>query len=132
MIEMEYKTLTGISHAAMHDLKEHMLRTIEIRSPQNFFASLDLNLGEYIFLTSTSSQDITSGTMGVIGKITKHQVATHRLVNSNESYYEERETTIIRIQIQPRSVGRIRKVVSNQIGHVTLTEAEAVSFYDAR
>ncbi len=132
MIEMEYKTLTGISHAAMHDLREHVLRTIEIRSPQNFFASLNLDVGEDIFLTSTSSQDITAGTMGVIGKVTKHQVATHRIVNNNDSYCEERETTTIRIQIQPRCVGRIRKVNSNQIGHVTLTEAEAVSFYDAR
>ncbi|MBP2031325.1 hypothetical protein J2755_002288 [Methanohalophilus levihalophilus] len=129
---MEYKTLTSISYSAMQDLKDHMLRTIEIRSPQNFLASLDLEVGEEIFLTSTSTQDLTPGTMGIIGSVTQHQVATHRIVNSNDSYYEERETTMIRIQIRPRCVGRVRKVLSNQIGHVTVTEAEAVSFYDAR
>lgn len=132
MIDMEYKTLTGISYATMHDLKEHMLRTIEIRSPQNFLASLNLDVGEDIFLTSTSTQDLTPGTMGVIGTVTQHQVATHRIVNSNDNYYEERETTMVRLQIRPRCVGRISKVKSNQIGHVTLTDAEAVSFYDAR
>ncbi|MDK2892176.1 MAG: uncharacterized protein PWQ49_568 [Methanohalophilus sp.] len=132
MILMEYKTLTGISYAAMHDLKEHMLRTIEIRSPENFLTSLNLNVGEDIFLTSTSKQDLTPGTMGVIGTVTQHQVATHRIVNSNDSYYEESETTMIRIQIHPRCVGRVRKVKSNQMGHVTVTEAEAVPFYDAR
>jgi hypothetical protein len=129
---MEYKTLAGIAYSVMHDLREHILRTLEIRSPQNFFASLNIEVGEDIFLTSTSAQDLTSGTMGVIGTVTKHQITTHRIINGNESYYEERETTMIRVQIRPRCIGRIHKVKSNQIGNVTLVDAEAVSFYEAR
>lgn len=132
MINMEYKTLTSISYSAINDLKDHMLRTLEIRSPQNFLASLNINVGDDIFLTPTSAQDLTSGTQGVIATVLQHQVATHRIVSGSESFYEERETTMIRIQLQPRYIGRIRKVVANQIGQVTVVDAEAVSFYDAR
>jgi hypothetical protein len=129
---MEYRTLTGISHSVINELRDHMLRTLEIRSPRNFLAALDIKAGEGIFLTSTSAQDLTVGTVGVLGQVVQHQIATHRIINGNDDFYEERETTIIRLQLKPRCPGRVRRVLENRIGEVTVVEAEAVSFYDAR
>lgn len=129
---MEYVALTGISHEVVTDLKNHGLRTIEIRSPHNFFTTLNLNVGENIFLTSTSTQDLTAGTKGIIVKLMQHQVSTHRIINGTDNFYEEREMTMIRIQLQSKCVARVRKVLSNQIGQITLVDAEEMSFYDAR
>ena len=129
---MEYVALTGISNDVVTDLKNHRLRTIEIRSPHNFFTALNLNVGENIFLTSTSTQDLTAGTKGIIVKLMQHQVSTHRIINGTDNFYEEREMTMIRIQLQSKCVARVRKVLSNQIGQITLVDAEEMSFYDAR
>ncbi|HNW38702.1 MAG TPA: DUF473 family protein, partial [Methanosarcina vacuolata] len=40
---MEYIALTGIADSLIEVLKKHNLRTLEIRSPQNFVGVLGLN-----------------------------------------------------------------------------------------
>ena len=129
---MEYVALTGIAENVMRELKNDTLRTVEIRSPHNFFTVLKLNLGDFVFLTHTSIQDLTSGTTGVVARIMKHQISTHRTLSSNETFYEERETTMARIQLDPRAWARVRKVYSNDIGEITRVEAELISCYEAR
>jgi len=129
---MEYIALTGISDKIIRELRDHILRTIEIRSPHNFFTSLKLDVDDLIYLTTTCAQDITTGTLGVIARVVSHQVVTHRIINGTESFYEENETTMVRIQLQPVRVARIRKVLSNGLGEVTQVDAEDMSFYDAR
>jgi len=128
---MEYIALTGITDNVMKDLKNHILRTIEIRSPNNFFAALHLTAGDYVFLTPTSAQDITGGSTGVVARVRQHQISTHRLLHSNEMFYEEREMTIARIQLEPKCIARIRRVGCNEIGEVTRVDAEEMSCYEA-
>lgn len=129
---MEYVALTGIAENVMRELKNDTLRTVEIRSPHNFFTALKLNVGDFVFLTHTSIQDLTSGTTGVVARIMKHQISTHRTFSSTETFYEERETTMARIQLDPRASARVRKVHSNDIGEITRVEAELLSCYEAR
>ncbi len=129
---MEYIALTGISENVMKELKNHVLRTIEIRSPQNFFAVLKVNAGDYVFLTHTSAQDVTGGTIGVLAKVLKHQISTHRVLHSNEMFYEEREMTMARIQLEPNYITRIRKVVCSEIGEVARVIVDESSCYEAR
>ncbi len=129
---MEYVALTGISDKTIQELRDHILRTLEIRSPHNFFTSLKLDVGDLIYLTTTCAQDITNGTVGVIGRVISHQVVTHRIINGTGIFYEERETMMVRIQLQPVRTARIRKVLSNHIGKVTRVDAEEISFYNAR
>jgi hypothetical protein len=129
---MEYVALTGIAENVMRELRNDTLRTVEIRSPHNFFTVLKLNVGDFVFLTHTSIQDLTSGTTGVVARIMKHQISTHRTISSNETFYEERETTMARVQLDPRAWARVRKVYSNDIGEITRVEAELISCYEAR
>ncbi|MEA1984332.1 MAG: DUF473 domain-containing protein [Euryarchaeota archaeon] len=129
---MEYIALTGISDKTIRELRDHILRTLEIRSPHNFFTSLKLDVGDLVYLTTTCAQDITNGTVGVIGRVISHQVVTHRIINGTDTFYEERETMMVRIQLQPLRTARIRKVLSNSIGEVTRVDAEEISFYNAR
>lgn len=129
---MECVALTGISDSVMKEFKNHVLRTIEIRSPHNFFAVLKVNAGDYVFLTHTSAQDVTGGTVGVIARVLKHQVSTHRMLQSNEMFYEEREMTMARIQLEPIHVTRIRKVLCSEIGEVARVIVDETSQYEAR
>ena len=129
---MEYIALTGISENVMKELKNHVLRTIEIRSPQNFFAALKINAGDYVFLTHTSAQDVTGGTIGVLARVLKHQISTHRVLQSNEMFYEEREMTMARIQLEPKYITRISKVICSEIGEVARVILDESSCYEAR
>ena len=128
---MEYIALTGISDNVMKELRNHVLRTIEIRSPNNFLAALHLNAGDYVFLTHTSAQDLTGGSVGVISRVQKHQITTHRLVHSNEMLYEECEMTMARIQLEPKCTARIRKVGCNEMGKITRVDADELLCYEA-
>lgn len=129
---MEYIALTGMSERVISELRNHHPLTIEIRSPHNFFAAYRANIGDFIFITHVSPEDLRGGTMGIIAKVLKHQVITHRMVQSNDLYYEERETTLLRIQLEPRFVARVRRVISNQICKAAKVDAEEMSFFDAR
>ncbi|MGP8336629.1 MAG: DUF473 domain-containing protein [Methanosarcinaceae archaeon] len=124
--------LTGISENLMEELKNHILRTIEIRSPQNFFAAIRLNVGDYVFLTHTNAQDVTGGTIGVVARVLKHQISTNRVITSNDMFYEECEMTMARIQLDPKSITRVRKVECNVIGEVARVIIDETSCYEAR
>lgn len=128
---MEYVALTGMSERVISELRNHAL-TIEIRSPHNFFAAYKSNVGDFIFITHTSPEDLRGGTMGIIAKILKHQVITHRVIQSNDVYYEEREMTLLRIQLEPRFIARVLRAKSNQICKAAKVEAEEMPFFDAR
>jgi hypothetical protein len=129
---MEYIALTGISERVISELRQNRLLTIEIRSPNNFLAALRMNVGEMLFLTHTSAEDLTGGSMGIIAKLVRHQVSTHRVMQSNEAFYEERETTSLRLQLDPKCIARVRKVLNNTIGEVTKVDAEEIPLYNAR
>lgn len=129
---MEYVALTGISDIVMSELKDHLLRTIEIRSPQNFITSLGIDVGDTIFVTHTSAQDIMRGTPGVMAQVVKHQVSTHRTVTGNDTFYEEHESMMIRLQLKSVGVARINNVLSKELGKITVVDAEQICFYEAR
>ena len=129
---MECVALTGISDSVMKELKNHVLRTIEIRSPHNFFAVLRVNAGDHIFLTNTSAQDVTGGTVGVIARVLKHQISTHKILQNNELFYEEREMTMARIQFEPKHITRVHKVLCSEIGEVARVVVDETSHYEAR
>ncbi|NPE29042.1 DUF473 domain-containing protein [Methanococcoides sp. SA1] len=129
---MEYVALTGISDTVLSELKDHLLRTIEIRSPQNFFTSLNLDVNDHIFLTRTSAQDIMRGTPGVVAQVVKHHVSTHKTITGNDTFYEEHESMMIRLQLKSIGVARINNIISNELGKVTLVDAEQICFYEAR
>ena len=129
---MEYVALTGLSERVIAELKQNRLLTIEIRSPHNFLAAMNLEVGEFIFLTRTSPDDVTGGTTGIVARLLKHQMVTQRVMQSGEMYYEEREMTTLRLQLDPRCIARVRKVLSNKIGEVSKVDAEEIPLYNAQ
>ena len=129
---MEYIALTGIADSLIEVLKRHHLRTLEIRSPQNFVGVLGLNAGDSVLLTSTSLQDLTDGTQGLIAKVVKKQVSVHSVISSNELYIEEREAMSARIQLECRCIARIKNVISNELGKPVRVDAREISCYEAR
>ena len=129
---MEYIALTGIADSLIEILKKHNLRTLEIRSPQNFVGVLGLNAGDNVLLTSTSLQDLTDGTQGLIAKVVQKQVSVHSILSSNDLYIEEREAMSARIQLECRCMARVRNVVSNELGKPVRVDAREISCYEAR
>lgn len=129
---MEYIALTGIADSLIEILKKHNLRTLEIRSPQNFVGVLGLSAGENVLLTSTSLQDLTDGTQGLIATVVQKQVSVHSILSSNDLYIEEREAMSARIQLECRCMARVRNVVSNELGKPVRVDAREISCYEAR
>jgi hypothetical protein len=129
---MEYIALTGIADSLIEVLKKHHLRTLEIRSPQNFVGVLGLNVGDNVLLTSTSLQDLMDGTQGLIAKVVQKQISVHSIVSSNDFYVEEREAVSARIQLQCRCMARLRNVISSELGKPIRVDAREISCYEAR
>lgn len=129
---MEYIALTGIADSLIEVLKKHNLRTLEIRSPQNFVGVLGLNAGDNVLLTTTSLQDLTDGTQGLIAKVVQKQISVHSIVSSNDFYIEEREAMSARIQLECRCMARVRSVISNELGKPVVVDAREISCYEAR
>ena len=128
---MIYVALTGIARHVMKELLAARVRTVEIRSPNNFVALLNSKPGDKIFLTESSAPDILPGTNGLIARVMGIQMITHRVIQSSEDYYEEREAQAARVQLQFAGVGRVRRVASFEVGEPMELEVDQVKYCDA-
>jgi hypothetical protein len=129
---MIYVALAGIARHVMKELLAARVRTVEIRSPNNFMALLNTKPGDKIFLTESSAPDILLGTNGLIASVMGIHMITHRTIQSNEDYYEEREAQAARVQLQLAGVGRVRRVSSSKVGELLELEVDQVGYCDAR
>ena len=129
---MIYVALTGLARHVIKELLAARVRTVEIRSPNNFFTLLSVQPQERIFLTDASAPDIVPGTNGLIASVRGLQTITHRTIQSSEDYYEEREAQAARVQLQMVSVGRVRKITSFEPGSPLTLEVDEVRYCDAR
>lgn len=129
---MIYVALTGIARHVMRELLAARVRTIEIRSPNNFFALSNIKAGERIFLTESSALDVVPGTNGLIADVRGLQTITHRVIQSSEDYYEEREAQAARAQLQLMAIGRVRRVASSEKGIPMMLDVDEVRYCDAR
>lgn len=128
---MKCVVLSGLSNNTMRDLENRMLRTIEIRSPHNFVSVLHINVGDPVFVSSTSHSDITTGTTGVIARVQQLDVIMHSVVQGNDLFYEERETQMARIQLIAGGAGRVRTVLHSELGGVMVADVEERPIYAA-
>jgi uncharacterized protein len=129
---MIYIALTGLARHVINELTAARVRTVEIQSPNNFFALLRASPGDRIFLTQSSAPDIVPGTGGLIASIRALQIITHRTVQSNEDYYEERESQAARAQLQLVGVGKVRKITNFEPGTPLMLDVDEVRYCDAR
>ena len=124
--------LTGISNQVLKDLFSNYIRTLEIRSPHNFFALVNVKPDDPVFLTEASASDIVPGTSGYITRVREIQIVTHRLVQAGDFYYEEREVQAGRVQLRLVGLGRVRKIESTKIGMPMLLDVDEIRYCDAR
>ncbi|MDD1760721.1 MAG: DUF473 domain-containing protein [Methanothrix sp.] len=129
---MIYIALTGLAKHVIKELLAAKVRTVEIRSPNNFFALLSVQPGDRIFLTESSAPDIVPGTSGLIASIRAMQTITHRTIQSSEDYYEEREAQAARVQLQLLAVGRVRRITNFEPGTPLMLDVDEVKYCDAR
>ncbi len=129
---MRYVVLSGISQQVIRSLETNKVKTIEIRSPHNFLSVLETNVGDVIFLTSTSLQDVRPGTTGIIAKINEKQISMHRMVQRTEDFYEEAEVQIARLQLQMKGHARVRRAECCALGEATVVDADEMKFFEGR
>jgi len=60
------------------------------------------------------------------------QLITHRVIQSTDDYYEEREAQTARAQLQVIGMGRVRKGTSFEVGSPLELEVDQVKYCDAR
>lgn len=131
---MIYTALTGIARHVMKELLAARVRTVEIRSPNNFFALLNVQPGDRIFLTDSSASDVMGGTRGIIADVQALQVVTHRVIQSSEDHYEEREAQAARVQLHFLGTGRVRRAAVPDVGEIGAPlrlDVEEVRYCDA-
>lgn len=129
---MKYIALTGISSQVLKELQDNRIRTLEIRSPHNFYSVHGSDVGDLVLLTRTSYNDVRAGTIGMIARIREKQVAIHHLMQITEDVFEECETFSTRLQLELKSIGRVRKVEENVLGKPFIVEADEVTYLEAR
>ncbi len=129
---MRHLVLSGISNQVLKELEHEKIKTIEIRSPHNFLSALETDVGDVIFLTSTSLADVRPGTTGVIAKILEKQVAMHRVIQRTEMFYEEAEVQMARLQLEMKGHARVRRAECCALGEATVVEADEVLFFEGR
>jgi hypothetical protein len=128
---MECVALTGISRQVIRELLANGIRTLEIRSPNNFIALLHSNPGDVIFLTEASGPDGVNGTGGMLARIREIQMVTHKVVQAGADFYEEREAQASRVQLAMVGHGRVRGAKGFKLGSPTVLDVDAVCYYDA-
>jgi hypothetical protein len=129
---MIYVALTGLAKHVIRELLAARVRTVEIRSPNNFFALMTTEPGDRVFLTESSAPDVVSGTSGLIADVQAMQIITHRVIQSSEDYYEEREAQAARAQLHLMGMGRVRKAVVAERGEPLRLDVEELRYCDAR
>lgn len=129
---MHYVGLSGISPHKLKELEHETIKTIEVRSTHNFLSALETNVGDVIFLTSTSLGDVRPGTTGVIAKILEKQIAMHRVIQRKEMFYEEAEVQMARLQLELKGHARVRRVECCALGEATVVEADELLFFEGR
>jgi hypothetical protein len=129
---MRHIVLSGISHHVLSDLEHEKIKTIEIRSPHNFRSLLETKVGDLIFLTATSQEDMRPGTSGLIVRIREKQVSMHRVIQKTPEFYEESEFQLARLQLEMRGRGRVRRSECCTLGEATVVDADEVLFFEGR
>ncbi len=130
MMIMQYIVLSGISQQVLRSLEHNEIKTIEIRSPHNFISVLETNVGDVIFLTSTSLEDVRPGAVGVIAKILGKQIAMHRMVQRTEEFYEEAEVLMARLQLEMKGHARVRRAICCAVGEATVVDADEMLYFE--
>ena len=129
---MRHIVLSGISHHVIKELEHEKIKTIEIRSPHNFRSILETEVGDIIFITSRSQEDIRGGTTGLIVRIREKLVSMHRVIQKSLDSYEETEFQGARLQLEMKGHARVRRTEVWKLGEAMVVDADEVLNFEGR
>lgn len=119
---MKVYGLTGISRRIIDELVEHGVKTIELRSSQNVLAASRAKVGDLVFLTHHSLEDLVPGAEGVLAQILEKNVGLRRVGVFSREEPEEREMLVARLKLSLVNICRASKYEAS-------SEFREVTFY---
>jgi hypothetical protein len=130
---MKHVALTGISRDAIEDLMRKRLRTFELRSAHNIPVVLEAKIGEEIFITDASRNDIAIGTTGIVARIRDKSISMIKVAHSIGDVYEEREIMSARIQVELRAhTCKVRGIDDRGPGTAITVETTEIAHKEGR
>jgi hypothetical protein len=129
---MRHIVLSGISHHVIKEIEHEKIMTIEIRSPHNFRSVLETVVGDVIFITSKSQEDIRAGTLGLIVRIREKLVSMHRVIQKTPDSHEESEFQLARLQLEIKGHARVRRTEVYKLGDAMVVDADEVLNFEGR
>lgn len=112
---MEMFALTGISKRVIDELMEYGRRTLELRSSHNIASASQTEIGQPLFITSRSKQDLSPGTDGIIARVVSKEVNLRKIGYYSKEEVEEHEIAVGRIQLEVVGTGRAFSTVDKGI-----------------
>jgi hypothetical protein len=111
--------LTGISDSVFTLLMKRPLVSIEIKSTDNINSLLSADVGDRIFLTPTSREDLVPKIQGCIG-IVKGKTVTLQKVKK----WDESEIVAVRLQVEPVCIATVKDVELKELGKGVIVKVE--------
>lgn len=111
--------LTGISDAVFTLLMERPLVSMEIKSTDNINSLLSAHVGDHIFLTPVSREDLVSKIQGCIGIVRGKTVTLQKVKKWDES-----EIVAVRLQVEPVCVANVKNVELKELGKGVMVRVE--------
>ena len=130
---MRHLALTGISKDRIDDLVRKRVRTFELRSAHNIPIVFKARVGDEIFITDASRQDLSAGTTGVLARVRDKTISMQKVSHRTGDFYEEREVMTARIQLELRErTCRLRAIKDEGAGEAVTVDTAEVCHYEGR
>ncbi len=127
---MKIYALTSISPRALRDLLHDRIRTLELKNIHNLNALMDINIGDLLFITAKSKEDIKRGDEGYIARVRSKQISAQRIVQFE--IFEEHETIVGRVQLEIMGNGRVIGIEDRGFGRELIVQVrERIEHYRA-
>jgi len=109
---MKVVVLTGIAPEGISKLINNHIYTFNLKNFTNIIAITSLlNIGDFVFLTEMSKEDVIYGTEGVIAQIKDLKIATQW---EKLPHNEETEYVIAKIQLEVVGYGSCTETVDSE------------------
>ncbi len=130
---MRHLALTGISKESINDLEKKRVRTFELRSAHNIQIVFEAHVGDELFVTDASRQDVAIGTTGLLARVRNKTISMQKVSHRVGDFYEERELMSARVQLELRErMCRLRAIEDDGPGKILAVETAEVCHYEGR
>ncbi len=91
---------------------------------------MDINIGDLLFITAKSKEDIKRGDEGYIARVRSKQISAQRIVQFE--IFEEHETIVGRVQLEIMGNGRVIGIEDRGFGRELIVQVrERIEHYRA-